>query len=195
MENRKIYKENFLLARGITVGHASEWIKQRDKKAKEGLIRLIKNRFQDRYISHIKKIDSGFLKMAISCLTIEALESFRQGKKDTKNQSPRMFNDFFSREKEFFDGFDEISTDFYKDIRCGILHQAETTNGWRILRKGSLLDKKNKIINATKFVKKLEKSLNGYMGDLEENDFDTQLWKNTLAKIATICKNCDVTKH
>lgn len=41
---------------------------------------------------------------------------------------------------------------FFTDIRCGILHQAETRGGWKIQRKGTLLDDHNKTMNATVFL-------------------------------------------
>lgn len=185
---------DFLLTGNVTVGQAREWIIKKDDNAKENLVKLIHHRFQNRYIKHVKKIDSGFLKMAVGCLTIETLESFRQGKKDTKGNGVglKIFNDFFKREETLFSGFKDITDDFYKSIRCGILHQAETTNAWRILRKGALLDKRNRTINATKFVNALEKSLDNYIDDLKSKDFNTIIWKNAILKIEDICENCNV---
>ena len=95
--------------------------------------------------------------MAISCLMIETLESFKQGEKDTKRISQKMFVDFFKTEEKHFPDFKDIAIDFYKSIRCGILHQAETTNAWRILAINALLDKTNRTVNATKFVKAIRK--------------------------------------
>ena len=190
-KNKKI--DDFLLTGNVTVGQAREWIKKKDDIAKDNLVKLIHHRFQNRYIKHVKKIDSGFLKMAIACLTIETLESFRQGKKDTngKGVGRKMFKDFFATENKLFVGFKDISDDFYKSIRCGILHQAETTNAWRILRKDALLDKANKTINATKFVSALEKSLDNYIDSLKVNDFNTKIWKNAILKIEDVCENCN----
>ena len=72
--------------------------------------------------------------MAVSCLVIETLESLSiQGKNDTKGHSKEMFAAFFKRNTPLgvFAGGDDW---FYKKIRCGILHQSETREGWRILR-------------------------------------------------------------
>lgn len=184
---------NFLLTGDITVGQARQWMQNRDDGAKTKLIELIHHRFYNRYVKHLDGIDSGFLKMAVSCLMIETLESFRQGKKDTKGKGigMKMFKDFFEIEKELFPGFKDIGEDFYSSIRCGILHQAETTNAWKILRKDALLDKSKRTINATKFTKALEKALSKYVDSLKSSDFSTIIWKNALLKIEDICQNCN----
>src|SRR5688572_11831414 len=140
--------DKYLLTGGITIGQAQEWMRKKDPMAKTNLIVLIHHRFHDRYVKHLKRIDSGFLKMAVSCLMIETLESFRQGRKDTKAKGvgQKMFKDFFEIEKKLFPGFVSISVEFYYDIRCGILHQAETNNAWRILRMGPVLNTSEKTI-------------------------------------------------
>ena len=188
--------DNFLLTETVTVGEARQWMKERDSTAKDNLVRLIRHRFYNRYVKHLYEIDSGFLKMAISCLMIETLESFRQGKKDTKQKGLgiKMFKDFFTIEQNLFPGFKEITSDFYSSVRCGILHQAETTNAWRILRKDALLDKMNRTINATKFVKAIDRSLDNYLDSLKDNDFDSVIWKNALFKIEDVCENCKVSR-
>jgi len=185
--------DTYLLTGDITVGQARAWMKRKDIYAKSNLIKLIHHRFHNRYVKHVKKIDSGFLKMAVSCLMIETLESFRQGRKDTKGKGvgKKMFKDFFTLEQKLFPGFKDIAADFYSSIRCGILHQAETTNAWRILRKGPLLDEMHWAINATKFVHSLDGSLDSYVESLKSNDFNSKIWKNALFKIEDVCQNCN----
>ncbi|QEH39413.1 hypothetical protein [Chitinophaga sp. XS-30] len=186
--------EDFLLTGTVTVGQARKWIKVKDEAAKSDLIKLIYHRFSNRYVKHLHHIDSGFLKMAVSCLMIETLESFRQGKKDTKGKGvgQKMFKDFFTTEEKLFPGFKDIAPDFYSSIRCGIMHQAETTNAWRVLRKGDLLDKENRTINSTKFVEALDKALGNYVDSLKASDFSAVIWKNAIFKIEDVCKNCKV---
>lgn len=185
---------SFLLTDKVTVGQTRNWIKTKDENSKERLIELINHRFYNRYVKHLKEIDSGFLKMAISCLMIETLESFRQGKKNTKAKGVglKMFIDFFKKESALFPGFEQIAKDFYINVRCGILHQAETTNAWRILRTNVLLDKKNKTINATKFVSALGKALNNYVEELKSSELSSPIWKNAILKLEDICDNCKI---
>ena len=75
---------DFELTEKVTVGQARKWMTDKDNNSKDKLISLIHHRFTNRYVKHLNNTDSGFLKMAISCLMIETLESFKQGKKDTK---------------------------------------------------------------------------------------------------------------
>lgn len=57
---------------------------EQNKKQKE-IAKFIKQRFTERYIAPMQGANKhGFSMMAVSCLTIEALESFWQGKKDTR---------------------------------------------------------------------------------------------------------------
>lgn len=84
-----------------------------------------------------------------------------------------------------------IADDFYEGVRCGILHQAETTKGWRIWRKGPLYNPKTKIINAKKFHNKLERVLELYCDTLQESDWDSDVWKNLREKMEEVIKNCN----
>jgi len=186
--------DDFLLTKTVTVRQARQWMKDKDDHAKSKLGELIDHRFYNRYIRHIKNIDSGFLIMAVCCLMIETLESFRQGKKDTTGLGKKMFKDFFTTEEKLFPGFKDIASDFYSSIRCGILHQAETTNAWRILRSGPMLDKTNRTIHAKSFARAVEKSLNRYVRNLTESDFTAPIWKYAILKIEDVCENCNV-KH
>ncbi len=160
---------------------------------KKRIARFISDRFQERYIEPFKKNKSknGFSMMAVACLMIEALESFYQGFKDTKNKSKECFKTFFEHCEELKE-FRGLEEDFYYHIRCGILHQAETREGWKISRKKEfpLLDKKARTINATKFLNQLENYLIGYSKKLEKSDFTDDIWKKFEIKMDAIIKNC-----
>jgi hypothetical protein len=80
---------------------------------------------------------------------------------------------------------------FFKHIRCGILHQAETTGGYRILRDCSQLFNKDKnTINANRFVKAMKCCLDKYIKGLRESETDTAPWPMAMKKIGHICDNC-----
>jgi hypothetical protein len=117
---------------------------KKDEDSKKELVALINYRFCHRYLQHILSAKAGFLKMANACLMIETLESFKKGAKNTKHKSGQMFKSFFISEEKYFPGFKERWNDFFENIRCGILHQGETTNARIILRTGPLLDTKRK---------------------------------------------------
>ena len=187
---------DYLLTSNVTVGELQEWISKKDEDSKEKLIQFINHRFTNRYIKHLSKINSGFLRMGVCCLTIETLECFKQGRENTKESGAgiKMFRDFFDSEKSNFPKFDIISDSFYSDIRCGILHQGETTNAWRIRNDGDLLNIEERYINSKMFVKALENSLKNYITTLQEEDYNSDIWEKAIDKLKSICENCKVNK-
>ena len=176
----------------------STYEKWRDKKEKIKIADFIYERHYSRYIKpfeyddeiYKKDYKNGFAIMANCCLLIETIESFRRGWAQSRNELN--FLKFFTRENEFKEfATDDIPTQFYKHIRCGILHQGETTGGWSINRNSSnLLDKSKPEINAVLFSERLKKALEGYRDELKENEWETQIWKNAREKMKSILKNC-----
>lgn len=174
----------------------STYLEMEQKKDKAGIIEFIKSRFTERYITPLrgdKEIKHGFCTMAICCLMIEALESFWQGWDNSRNQSELAFCIFFDRNINL-SNFKGYVSDFYKNVRCGILHQAETSNGWRIRRDGDLFDNETKTINATLFHKEIEECLNYYCSTLGQEEWDSTNWKNFRKKMKAIIANCEIKK-
>ena len=131
--------------------------------------------------------------MAVACLTIEALESFRRGWPDTSRRGAgeHAFCSFFDAHDSFAP-FRGHAREFYKGVRCGILHQAETTLGWRIRRDGDLLKIGGAIrtVNAKKFITALKQAIEAYRDQLMAAPWDDELWKALRIKMERICKNC-----
>jgi hypothetical protein len=132
--------------------------------------------------------------MAVVCLLIETLQQFCKGKIETKQgQNAEAFKKFFEDESILFPGCAAHSKAFYTKIRCGILHQAETKGGYRILfNDGLLFDAEEKTINATEFLAAIEKYLNQYLDRLRESESNQPLWTNAVKKLHFICDNCQV---
>lgn len=114
---------------------------------------------------------------------------FKGEKIQKRGAGLEVFEAFFKREKANFPNFEEITPTFYSDIRCGILHQAETTEAWRIRRDGKLLDIGGRCINSKEFVKALEKSLANYINCLREETLESEIWQKALFKLESIW-NC-----
>jgi len=177
----------------------ADYINDCNQGNKKKMAKFIYKRFSERYIEPFEAIEdkkekkNGFSLMAIACLMIEALESFWQGLPDTQYKSKKMFKDFFSHCFELKD-FIGLEEQFYENIRCGILHQAETRAGWKISRERNipLLDKERRIINATKFQTKLKSYLERYKKELETQDLSSSIWKNFKKKMKTVIKNCQM---
>jgi hypothetical protein len=151
--------------------------------------KLISRRFTERYLDPTladQNVKHGFTTMAIACLMVEALESFRQGWTDTTGRSKQAFCSFFDAHDEFALCRGHAES-FWHDIRCGILHQAETRGGWLILRRGPLIDSRARSVNASAFMHKLERVLNLYCRELAEADWESPVWKKCRGKLNAIC--------
>jgi len=136
---------------------------------------------------------NGFSVMANCCLLIETLEAFYRGWDNTRNESEKAFLKFFTRDKNFSEfATNDIPTQFYKNIRCGILHQGETTGGWTITRAGHLLlDRENNKIDAALFLQRLKLSLTDYRNELEDALWKDEIWLNARKKLKAILKNTE----
>lgn len=183
----------------VTVGDYKRWCNEPD----EGWSRkpdFIRRRLRERYIAPVEALDTsaelrkkkhGFYVMAVSCLLIETLVSFYRGwetterRSKTKGKSNKAFKLFFRVEPRFGQFRDKP---FYKNVRCGILHQGETTGGWIIKRSGPLYDGL-KTINATKFHRELAHAVDEYAARLERNE--GQLRLHFEKKMEAVIENCE----
>jgi hypothetical protein len=187
--------ETILCQKGmVTVAKCRAMIERQDRDALAGFIR---DRFTERYITPLESIPqepkhlrNGFCTMAICCLMIEALESFWQGLPDTNfpRGSSGAFCSFFDR-SDNLKAFRGHARDFYTHVRCGILHQAETTGGWKIRRKGILFDPTTTTINATRFHRELARCLDTYHNALASEPWKSEVWAAFNKKIKAIFKN------
>ena len=108
-------------------------------------------RIDSRYLNPIKQIREkdfylgyGFSMLTILCSLVEFLESTYKGEKyrfcrDAEleefeyNKSKKCFVDFLTTKNPFSARFNEDSAiDFYSSVRCGLLHEASTKNGWKV---------------------------------------------------------------
>lgn len=182
--------EDIRLSSSVTIKQYRELEAAKDR---EQIAVFVVERFQERYLEPAlsARTKSGFALMAINCLMIESLVSFRRGWKDTRRLSESAFCFFFDREDAFAD-FRGNAHEFYVNVRCGILHQAETTGGWLIhLKKEKFLfDGRYKIVNAREFTERLQTCLSDYQSDLVNADWDDEIWGNFRKKLNAIIENC-----
>ena len=178
--------------RRISVSEYNEMVFKRDTGH---LAEFVYYRFYGRYIKpfffrnsvYKKHYKNGFAMLASGCLLIEALESFYQGTETTQGRGDDVFDSFFKRSTRF----KELSgVGFYKNIRCGLLHQAETTGGFVIGRTGPLFESHKKRINTQKFLEALDSELQEYKRRLTRSDWDSELWDNFRRKMRFIIKHC-----
>lgn len=150
----------------------------------------------------------GFAIMALCSLLIESLQSYRYGLPTTyeaeyardlatftpppeyviaksEHRSGRQaFEDFFSSNahKTLFPGVDGVV--FYTSIRNGLLHQAQTKQGWRIRTgESQLWNTTDKIVDRTKFANALKKAFEGYIEELTAAAWTDIVWLSARRKI------------
>lgn len=156
---------------------------------RDGIANFIYERFHERYITPFDNNNkSGFIMLASGCLMIEALESFWQGWPKSPN-SALAFCQFFDREDRFslLHGY---SQEFYTHVRCGIMHQGETTGGWHIRRDLRVLfDSPSKTIDATVFLREMDGSLSDYCAKIKTAQWECKQWSNLRKKMKGICAN------
>lgn len=188
----------------------------RDLEAHENrpaLAQFIEERLLERYVRPLRAIPTkdrnGFLTMAAACLLIETLESFYRGWEDTHRAAKRKDIDgpcqplpaksnvslsevafcyFFQREHAFA-ALQPLAGDFYKGVRCGILHQGETTGGWRISRRGPAVNART--INATAFLRHVARAAEEYRRSLDTAEWNDLLWNNFRKKMNSIVSHCN----
>jgi hypothetical protein len=181
-------RQSAKLSNSCTVLQYRDFESRNDRNA---IAAFVEARFAERYLDPLEVFPerkSGFAIMAVTCLMIEALESFALGWADSRHKSKRVFRSFFVRWDEFA-AFRPLANDFYIHIRCGILHQAETTDGWRIRRDGSLIG--DRVINATKFAKVLRRVLSRYASLLRTEPWDSEIWTAFRKKMNHVCRNTE----
>lgn len=174
------------LSESVTVSQYRELERAGDREA---LGRFVRERFEERYFRPALESNSrnGFCLMAIGCLVLETLESYYQGLPDTRRQSRRVFRDFFGRPTAL-SVFGEGGDWFFEDIRCGILHQAESRRGWRIKQTGNLIDRSVRTINALEFLLELRRAVQAYADQIQRDEASWGLFKS---KMAAVCRNCE----
>jgi hypothetical protein len=169
-----------------------QYLALEQQKDREAIADFVYQRFHERYIRpfecNAKK--NGFLMMASSCLMIESLESFWQGWKKSPN-SALAFCQFFDRNDQFLP-LRGYSQQFYANIRCGIMHQSESTGGWHIRRDlDALFDANSLTIDATRFLIALKSCLSDYCTSLKIADWDAEVWKSFRKKMKEVCANVE----
>jgi hypothetical protein len=203
---------------------ARNWTKSRvleclDKKQRLEVTKFLDDRYRERFFDPIRCLKKaqgneagyGFAIMALCCLMIETIESYRQGlpsaskddmealeklpvngtsgeyslKGPFRNCSGWVFEEFFGfdNHKRYFP--DVSGKTFYQNIRCGLLHQAQTKGGWLIGRVGSYWDEGPPgSINRDEFSERLEECFRDYLRELQaEQNWDSDTWKATRKKV------------
>ena len=152
----------------------------------------------------------GFSMMALCCLLVETIECYREGMPTTSGSEWRelvsvqdnelvpvnyrlgqklpknglqVFMEFFADFRASFPNVDGV--DFYRNIRNGLLHQAQTKDGWTIDTLGSVVYEPapKKHINRNLFAQALSETFDRYIEDLTGKQWNDPEWKNASKKV------------
>lgn len=161
-------------------------------------IEIFIDRIDGRFLRYIRQIEfnkyAGFVVMALDCLLIETLQQFYAGVQDTPIKKGRDYFITFLTRGTFGHFFtQDLANKFYRDIRNGILHQAEIKGSSKIsIRTDSPLvnytsDKKGIIVNRKLFHQDLLLEFEDYVSRLRDQG-EKELRNNFRRKMDYICQ-------
>jgi len=207
--------KNIKIAGDYTAG---EWLELKsslemdidNEKLWEKAFEYFDKRLRSRYLQPIKAIENnsniegeGFSITAILCSLIEALEAFYQGKtykratkenpldSDTEYfKSQPLLESFLTKREPFKQHFsqDGLAKEFYENVRCAVLHEAATRNGWKVrIDTDALVEKQGNqfVVNRAVFVQAIEEYMKRYKQELVHS---IELKKAFIRKFDSICE-------
>ncbi|UCD18320.1 MAG: hypothetical protein JSV44_05255 [Candidatus Zixiibacteriota bacterium] len=164
---------------------------------------IFQERVRERFLNPISRIEdcpySGFAVLALDCLLIEMLQQFREGVERTPSGMSKLFFVKFLTESSFGEAFDKKKAErFYRQIRCGILHQAEIRGRSRILVDDEVPlvaytdDQKGLLVNRRVFHRMLMQEFQSYIDELLVPG-NEDLRAKFIKKMKHICKTaCEI---
>ena len=175
---------------------------------------FFEQRIATRYLNPIKAIlnmdlntGEGFAVVNLQCSLIETIECFYNGwiyvypnflpidGSPIFKKGKKIFESFF-KNREPFISLQIDGVDFYKSVRCGLLHETQTKNNWKIKSGLVRIYEQNgdeKIIYREKFQRGLEKVITKYKEELLSSGGE-KYRKNFKEKFKHICKESRIKK-
>lgn len=180
-----------------------DWSKQKEQLLKDGTEEQWNKAFEEffmqrislRYLEPIRILQEegtyqgeGFSIVTIQCALIEFLAAIKIGKnyryvhrteklrENEYSNSKNLYTDFLTTEEPFREWLSTSgeAEEFYSDVRCALLHEARTKNGWRIWASGEIaIDPDKKIVRRDALQQGINKYIKSY-GELLIENADTQ---------------------
>ena len=178
------------------------------------LAEFVKARHYERFFRPLKTIRAapgnmqgyGAAIMALCSLLIETIQCYRFGLPTTDGKEFRKlakrkgipapyqlhanewksgtktFQRFFHDHRDIFQALP--GGRFYKNVRCGLLHQGQTKRGWVIKRRGlRVWDPTRKTIYRNDFSESLERAFKAYLGDLRTSRWGDRICRRAARKV------------
>jgi len=132
----------------------------------------------------------GFAVLAIDCLLVETLGAFLEGLEESTNRSKEIFCQFLTSRPRFKVAFSQaLAEKFYKEFRCGVLHQADVGGTSKVWSVGPLVRTEGEsiIVNRNEFHTCLSFEFTAYLDELR-NKSNVQLRSNFRKKMNFIAR-------
>lgn len=200
-------ERSVLISPNFTVGH---WLDIRPALGSPTArqwhyaIEILNDRIYGRFIEPVDKIQeleySGFAVMALDCLLIDTIQSFKEGRvrgNVAEQATKKSFLTFLRTSRHFSAAFNsnQKASDFFNDVRCGLLHDGETRRNWRIWAKSdespnTLLEKRDEstIVYRKTFHGALKHEFKDFLVALADPR-NRSLRTNFLKRMDAICHN------
>lgn len=160
----------------------------------ETAIEIFTDRFTERYFDPVCDLQknsekNGFAIMALNCLLIDTFYQFEEGVEETtKNKA--CYTKFLQEHLSEIVSSSVMAMKFYKDIRCGILHSAQTKNGSMLSTESEIaiefINGKSSIkVNVNMFSEEMKRYFESYIVRLRYGDKKTR--ENFITKMYYIC--------
>ena len=159
-------------------------------------VTILKDRIEGRFLNQIDLLSNdinanGFTIMALNCLLVETLYQFKEGKDKTPSRcNKEVYSNFLTQEFPLVFNTKNIAESFYTDIRCGILHSAQTKNESRLSDREDVIVTfdGNTLIVSVKGVSSLLKSyFERYLQKLSDPN-EVTLRNNFINKMKFVCR-------
>lgn len=161
----------------------------------ETALDIFEDRIAGRFVNQITTLSNninsnGFAIMALNCLLIETLLQFKLGTDETPSYNRDHYANFLTSEFPFVFDSQRKARRFYSDIRCGILHSAQTKDKSRLTCDTHyVINLRNGIFSVSvyEFSIMLQQYLAGYIQKLR-NPSEIVLRQNFIAKMDLVCR-------
>lgn len=207
----KVVVRDAELANGWPISRVYDSLQAGDKAA---LLEFISQRYEERFFAPIRTLRDapsshegfGFAIIALCSLLVESLQCLREGLPTThsseyeriqfivppeyeiptreRKNGLQVFVAFFARQRHK-DLFGEVNGEtFYRAIRNGLLHQAQTKFGWTIrICQPALWNDTAHILDRNRFSDALATAFRQYIDELSSENWDSDDWKMAQRKI------------
>lgn len=158
-------------------------------------VEIFTDRIEGRFLSQIRILTNdvntnGFSIMALNCLLIETMLQFKIGKNTTPTSNSEQYSNFLQEIFPTVFTSDDSAKAFYGDIRCGILHSAQTKGYSKLTCENSYVVRFDGR-GVTVSVEQFSISLNQYFEEYKQKLLDRSqvlLRTNFIKKMRYVCR-------